>query len=141
MLICRLIYWIFNQGSLREHRGQTAEYVIPRGDWFDFISSPHYVAEMVIFFLSWLLLMLAYALLIVKPYELRPLLPFFFTGNIRWSVGCEWRSWLHYMATSHIRGIFYFPQLCRILDSLPLHSFVPPTSHCIKSLFLTVSGR
>ncbi|XP_022741604.1 polyprenol reductase 2-like isoform X2 [Durio zibethinus] len=39
-------------GSLREHRDQTVEYVIPHGDWFEIVSSPHYLAEMVILFLS-----------------------------------------------------------------------------------------
>ncbi|KAK6234236.1 hypothetical protein QUC31_006642 [Theobroma cacao] len=37
-------------GSLRTHRSdQTVEYVIPRGDWFNIVSSPHYLAEMVIY--------------------------------------------------------------------------------------------
>ncbi|XVF15877.1 hypothetical protein REPUB_Repub09cG0194100 [Reevesia pubescens] len=39
-------------GSLREHRDRTVEYVIPYGDWFDIVSSPHYLAEMVILFHS-----------------------------------------------------------------------------------------
>ncbi|BFG41391.1 hypothetical protein CerSpe_276650 [Prunus speciosa] len=36
-------------GSLREHRGQNDEYVIPHGDWFEVVSSPHYLAEIVIY--------------------------------------------------------------------------------------------
>ncbi|XP_022752159.1 polyprenol reductase 2-like isoform X1 [Durio zibethinus] len=36
-------------GSLREHRDQTAEYAIPHGDWFEIVSSPHYLAEMIIY--------------------------------------------------------------------------------------------
>ncbi|KAF8406516.1 hypothetical protein HHK36_008605 [Tetracentron sinense] len=36
-------------GSLREHTEQTDEYVIPHGDWFEFVSSPHYLAEIVIY--------------------------------------------------------------------------------------------
>ncbi|XVF18000.1 hypothetical protein REPUB_Repub10bG0173800 [Reevesia pubescens] len=36
-------------GSLREHRDGTAEYVIPHGDWFEIVSSPHYLAEMIIY--------------------------------------------------------------------------------------------
>ncbi|KAJ4824498.1 hypothetical protein Tsubulata_019393 [Turnera subulata] len=36
-------------GSLREHKEQTDKYVIPHGDWFGIVSSPHYLAEMVIY--------------------------------------------------------------------------------------------
>ncbi|ONH90924.1 hypothetical protein PRUPE_8G083500 [Prunus persica] len=36
-------------GSLREHSGQNDEYVIPHGDWFEVVSSPHYLAEIVIY--------------------------------------------------------------------------------------------
>ncbi|KAJ6906287.1 LOW QUALITY PROTEIN: hypothetical protein NC652_023895 [Populus alba x Populus x berolinensis] len=36
-------------GSLREHVGKADEYVIPRGDWFEIVSSPHYLAEIVIY--------------------------------------------------------------------------------------------
>ncbi|KAJ6692797.1 POLYPRENOL REDUCTASE 2-LIKE [Salix purpurea] len=36
-------------GSLREHAGKVDEYVIPRGDWFEIVSSPHYLAEIVIY--------------------------------------------------------------------------------------------
>ncbi|XP_021301225.1 polyprenol reductase 2-like [Herrania umbratica] len=36
-------------GSLRGHRDQTVEYVIPHGDWFNIVSSPHYLAEMIIY--------------------------------------------------------------------------------------------
>ncbi|KAJ7001355.1 LOW QUALITY PROTEIN: hypothetical protein NC653_011703 [Populus alba x Populus x berolinensis] len=36
-------------GSLREHVGKVDEYVIPRGDWFEIVSSPHYLAEIVIY--------------------------------------------------------------------------------------------
>ncbi|OMO84597.1 hypothetical protein COLO4_21950 [Corchorus olitorius] len=36
-------------GSLREKRDQTVEYVIPHGDWFDIVSSPHYLAEIIIY--------------------------------------------------------------------------------------------
>ncbi|GLU19798.1 hypothetical protein SLE2022_360250 [Rubroshorea leprosula] len=36
-------------GSIREHRDQSDKYVIPSGDWFDMVSSPHYLAEMVIY--------------------------------------------------------------------------------------------
>ncbi|KAJ1375442.1 3-oxo-5-alpha-steroid 4-dehydrogenase, C-terminal [Sesbania bispinosa] len=35
-------------GSLRESR-QVDEYVIPRGDWFEIVSSPHYLSEIVIY--------------------------------------------------------------------------------------------
>lgn len=35
-------------GSLREHR-RSDEYVIPRGDWFEYVSCPHYFAEIVIY--------------------------------------------------------------------------------------------
>ncbi|PON36972.1 3-oxo-5-alpha-steroid 4-dehydrogenase, C-terminal [Parasponia andersonii] len=36
-------------GSLRESREQVDEYVIPHGDWFKFVSSPHYLAEIVLY--------------------------------------------------------------------------------------------
>ncbi|XP_043711784.1 polyprenol reductase 2-like [Telopea speciosissima] len=36
-------------GSLREDREKSDEYVIPHGDWFEFVSSPHYLSEMVIY--------------------------------------------------------------------------------------------
>ncbi|KAJ0968779.1 hypothetical protein J5N97_021656 [Dioscorea zingiberensis] len=35
-------------GSLREHRGAD-EYAIPRGDWFEYVSCAHYLAEIVIY--------------------------------------------------------------------------------------------
>uniref|UniRef100_A0A2P2JTX7 3-oxo-5-alpha-steroid 4-dehydrogenase C-terminal domain-containing protein n=1 Tax=Rhizophora mucronata TaxID=61149 RepID=A0A2P2JTX7_RHIMU len=34
-------------GSLRENKEKTDEYVIPHGDWFELVSCPHYLAEMV----------------------------------------------------------------------------------------------
>ncbi|GMN55797.1 hypothetical protein TIFTF001_024925 [Ficus carica] len=37
-------------GSLRERREQADEYVIPHGDWFRIVSSPHYLAEIVLYF-------------------------------------------------------------------------------------------
>ncbi|KAF9676094.1 hypothetical protein SADUNF_Sadunf09G0102600 [Salix dunnii] len=40
---------IKRKGSLREHVGKVDEYVIPRGDWFEIVSSPHYLAEIVIY--------------------------------------------------------------------------------------------
>ncbi|KAF9684428.1 hypothetical protein SADUNF_Sadunf04G0117300 [Salix dunnii] len=36
-------------GSLREHVGKVDGYVIPCGDWFEIVSSPHYLAEIVIY--------------------------------------------------------------------------------------------
>ncbi|PIA57210.1 hypothetical protein AQUCO_00600145v1 [Aquilegia coerulea] len=36
-------------GSLRDHKEETDEYAIPHGDWFEFVSCPHYLAEMVIY--------------------------------------------------------------------------------------------
>ncbi|KAG6711807.1 hypothetical protein I3842_05G072500 [Carya illinoinensis] len=36
-------------GSLRDHMEQVDEYVIPHGDWFEIVSSPHYLAEIVIY--------------------------------------------------------------------------------------------
>lgn len=36
-------------GSTRKRKDQTDEYVVPHGDWFDMVSSPHYLAEMVIY--------------------------------------------------------------------------------------------
>ncbi|KAM7263385.1 hypothetical protein ACFE04_001068 [Oxalis oulophora] len=37
-------------GSLREHKDQVDKYVVPRGDWFELVSSPHYLAEIVLYF-------------------------------------------------------------------------------------------
>ncbi|CAM9003875.1 unnamed protein product [Rhodiola kirilowii] len=36
-------------GSLRRHKSDQDKHVIPRSDWFDYVSSPHYFAEMVIY--------------------------------------------------------------------------------------------
>ncbi|XP_010530805.1 PREDICTED: polyprenol reductase 2 [Tarenaya hassleriana] len=36
-------------GSLRERSDQGNEYVIPHGDWFEIVSSPHYLAEIVLY--------------------------------------------------------------------------------------------
>lgn len=36
-------------GSLRENTEQANEYLIPHGDWFEIVSSPHYLAEIVIY--------------------------------------------------------------------------------------------
>ncbi|KAL8129075.1 hypothetical protein V2J09_018230 [Rumex salicifolius] len=36
-------------GELREGKEKANDYVIPRGDWFELVSSPHYLAEMVIY--------------------------------------------------------------------------------------------
>ncbi|KFK40072.1 hypothetical protein AALP_AA3G326600 [Arabis alpina] len=36
-------------GSLRESPSQAKEYVIPHGDWFRMVSSPHYLAEIVLY--------------------------------------------------------------------------------------------
>ncbi|KAL7236938.1 hypothetical protein ACSBR1_020095 [Camellia fascicularis] len=36
-------------GSLRKKPEQANEYVIPHGDWFDYVSSPHYLAGLVIY--------------------------------------------------------------------------------------------
>ncbi|CAI0392906.1 unnamed protein product, partial [Linum tenue] len=56
-------------GSLRRRdREQREEYAIPRGDWFELVSSPHYTAEMLIYaglliasgatdYIMWLLLL------------------------------------------------------------------------------------
>lgn len=35
------------QGLLQEHKEQEGEYGIPHGDWFEIVSSPHYLAEIV----------------------------------------------------------------------------------------------
>jgi hypothetical protein len=35
------------QGSLRDRVEQVEEYVIPHGDWFEIVSSPHYLAEII----------------------------------------------------------------------------------------------
>ncbi|XP_074275472.1 polyprenal reductase 2-like [Silene latifolia] len=36
-------------GNLREQKGNADDYKIPLGDWFEFVSSAHYLAEMVIY--------------------------------------------------------------------------------------------
>ncbi|XP_023729413.1 polyprenol reductase 2 [Lactuca sativa] len=36
-------------GSLRDKTKKLEEYVIPYGDWFEYVSSPHYTAEIVIY--------------------------------------------------------------------------------------------
>ncbi|CAH8361911.1 unnamed protein product [Eruca vesicaria subsp. sativa] len=36
-------------GSLRETPSQAKEYKIPHGDWFEIVSSPHYLAEIVLY--------------------------------------------------------------------------------------------
>ncbi|CAA7023146.1 unnamed protein product [Microthlaspi erraticum] len=36
-------------GSLRENPRQANEYIIPHGDWFEMVSSPHYLAEIVLY--------------------------------------------------------------------------------------------
>ncbi|XP_077231378.1 3-oxo-5-alpha-steroid 4-dehydrogenase family protein [Tasmannia lanceolata] len=36
-------------GSLREYAEQSEEYAIPHGDWFETVSCPHYLAEIVIY--------------------------------------------------------------------------------------------
>ncbi|XP_044509169.1 polyprenol reductase 2-like isoform X2 [Mangifera indica] len=36
-------------GSLREHAERVDDYVVPHGDWFEIVSSPHYLAEIVIY--------------------------------------------------------------------------------------------
>ncbi|XP_065867420.1 polyprenol reductase 2 [Euphorbia lathyris] len=36
-------------GSLRENGRKIDEYVIPHGDWFEIVSSPHYLAEIIIY--------------------------------------------------------------------------------------------
>lgn len=36
-------------GLLQEHKEQEGEYGIPHGDWFEIVSSPHYLAEIVIY--------------------------------------------------------------------------------------------
>ncbi|KAG6761603.1 hypothetical protein POTOM_034831 [Populus tomentosa] len=50
LYVCRTEFTsILILGSLREHVGKADEYVIPRGDWFEIVSSPHYLAEIVIY--------------------------------------------------------------------------------------------
>lgn len=36
-------------GSVRENGHKADEYAIPEGDWFEYVSSPHYLAEIVIY--------------------------------------------------------------------------------------------
>lgn len=48
---CCLTMQVSSQGSLRDHTEQVDEYVIPHGDWFEIVSSPHYLAEIVPLFL------------------------------------------------------------------------------------------
>ncbi|XP_042509304.1 polyprenol reductase 2 [Macadamia integrifolia] len=41
--------YLFYIGSLREQSEKSDEYIIPRGDWFEYVSSPHYLSEIVIY--------------------------------------------------------------------------------------------
>lgn len=41
---------MLNQGSLREKKEQADDYIIPHGDWFEYVSCAHYLAEIVSFF-------------------------------------------------------------------------------------------
>lgn len=36
---------------LRKNKTQAEAYVVPQGDWFNHVSSPHYLAEIVSFLL------------------------------------------------------------------------------------------
>ncbi|KAF2616043.1 hypothetical protein F2Q70_00010569 [Brassica cretica] len=36
-------------GPLRKSPSQAKEYIIPHGDWFEIVSSPHYLAEIVLY--------------------------------------------------------------------------------------------
>ncbi|KAJ0265339.1 hypothetical protein HA466_0016450 [Hirschfeldia incana] len=36
-------------GSLRKTPSQVKEYIVPHGDWFEMVSSPHYLAEIVLY--------------------------------------------------------------------------------------------
>lgn len=36
-------------GNLRERKEQANDYAVPHGDWFEIVSSPHYLAEIVIY--------------------------------------------------------------------------------------------
>ncbi|KAF3685691.1 putative protein BASIC PENTACYSTEINE4-like [Capsicum annuum] len=38
---------VSSEGSLRENREDNDDYVVPYGDWFQYVSSPHYLAEIV----------------------------------------------------------------------------------------------
>lgn len=38
-----------NQGLARDNSEQMEDYIIPYGDWFKYVSSPHYLAEIVIY--------------------------------------------------------------------------------------------
>ncbi|KAI8026891.1 Polyprenol reductase 2 [Camellia lanceoleosa] len=48
LMTLRWYSWI-GMGSLRKKPEQANEYVIPHGDWFDYVSSPHYLAGLVIY--------------------------------------------------------------------------------------------
>ncbi|CAH9077920.1 unnamed protein product [Cuscuta epithymum] len=37
-------------GMLRKNKQQSVDYIVPCGDWFQYVSSPHYLAEIVIYF-------------------------------------------------------------------------------------------
>ncbi|KAL0365624.1 UNVERIFIED_CONTAM: Polyprenol reductase 2 [Sesamum angustifolium] len=37
------------KSSLRDNDEKVDDYAIPRGDWFEYVSSPHYLAEIVIY--------------------------------------------------------------------------------------------
>nr|VDC82500.1 unnamed protein product [Brassica rapa] len=49
LIVCVDAKKLLMQGSLRENPSQAKEYIIPHGDWFEIVSSPHYLAEIVLY--------------------------------------------------------------------------------------------
>ncbi|KFK41371.1 hypothetical protein AALP_AA2G121700 [Arabis alpina] len=45
----KIIFYSDLVGSLRGSPSQAKEYVIPHGDWFGMVSSPHYLTEIVLY--------------------------------------------------------------------------------------------
>jgi len=40
-------FLLCDQGSLRDGKEEANDYAVPHGDWFEIVSSPHYLAEIV----------------------------------------------------------------------------------------------
>ncbi|RRT60465.1 hypothetical protein B296_00009596, partial [Ensete ventricosum] len=76
-------------GSLRENKGAD-EYVIPYGDWFRYVSCPHYLAEIVI----------------LQGFTYRCTDILSVPGDhILWNPGCKRRIGYYNMASFHVCGM------------------------------------
>ena len=91
------------QGSLRKSPSQAKEYIIPHGDWFDIVSSPHYLAEIVIN--DTLPSRHLYAIISFSSLNGVMLCN---VGFIRGFADCEWRNRYNCLVTLWFRGTVHF---------------------------------